>query len=93
MIGQNLSPVLTEIENTLLEHETTVYTQPEYTEEGFRAATKIFMSAVMDKMWDLQKKENIDVGASLAMAKKCGNELRNLVKVYTGIDTWELYKK
>lgn len=92
MIGEKLSPVLCEIESALLEYEVNVNRPPQYTDEGFRAAIKIFMSAILDKMWKLQEDENIDIDTRADMAEKLGNELRNMVRIYTNIDTRDLYK-
>ena len=92
MIGQNLSPVLCEIENTLWEFEEQELGNPEFTKDGFRAILKIFMCGIMDKMWEMQSLEEIDMDIRGAMAKKCGEELRKFVKIYTGIDSVELYK-
>jgi len=92
MIGNKLSGVLSEIESTLIEFEANVNRPPEYTNEGFRAAVKIFLSAMLDKMWKLQEDEGIDINTRADMAEKLGNELRNIVRVYTNIDTHNLYK-
>ena len=92
MIGEKLSPVLSEIESTLIEYELNVARPPEYTDKGFRAAIKIFMSAMLDKMWKLQEDENIDINTRTDMAEKLGNDLRNMVRIYTNIDTHSLYK-
>lgn len=92
MIGQQLSPILVEIEDVILEFEVNLGMKPEYSIEAFRAATKIFMSVILDKMWDLQKLENIDIEDRGNMAIKCGEELRLFVKKFTDIDTHELYK-
>lgn len=92
MIGKRLSTILSEIEMAILEFEVNVARPPEYSDEGFRAAVKIFMSAMLDKMWKLQEDENIDINSRTEMANKLGNELRNLVRVYTNIDTHNLYK-
>jgi len=92
MIGEKLSSVLSEIESTLIEFEANVNRPPEYTNEGFRAAVKIFLSAMLDKMWKLQEDEGIDINTRADMAEKLGNELRNIVRVYTNIDTHNLYK-
>ena len=53
MIGEKLSPILEEMEGTLLEFEAEELGQPLYTEGGFRAAVKIFMSVVMDSLWNM----------------------------------------
>lgn len=93
MIGKQLSPILVELEETLWEFEAYKGTKPEFTMDGFRASIKIFMSAVMDKMWELQRNENLSLEDRSAMAEKVGNEVRNLIKVYCDIDTHKLYEK
>ncbi len=92
MIGEKLSSVLSEIESALIEFEANVARPPEYTNEGFRAAVRIFLSAMLDKMWKLQEDEGIDINTRADMAEKLGNELRNIVRIYTNIDTHNLYK-
>jgi len=92
-IGQKLSPVLVEIEDTLWEHDLNVGTPPEYSIIGFRAAMKIFMSVIMDKMWELQANENLTMEDRTKMVEKCGADVRALVKTYTNIDTHDLYQK
>lgn len=90
-IGQRLSPILNEIEETLWDHEVLSDDKPDYTIEGFRSAAKIFMSAMMDKMWELQDTENMTIDQRVLMAEKAGNELRAFIKTYTDIDTVSLY--
>jgi hypothetical protein len=92
MIGEKLSSVLSEIESALIEFEINVARPPQYTNEGFRAAVKIFLSAMLDKMWKLQEDEGIDINTRADMAEKLGTEIRNIVRVYTNIDTHNLYK-
>jgi hypothetical protein len=92
MIGKKISPILSEIESALIEFEINVAKPPEYTDEGFRAAVKIFLSVMLDKMWKLQEDEGIDINTRADMAEKLGNELRNIIRVYTNIDTHSLYK-
>ena len=92
MIGKQLSPILEEIEDTLLEFEVEIGSKPEYTIEGFRAAIKIFMSVILDKMWQLQENDVLSQEDREIMATKCGEELRKFIKIYTGIDTFDLYK-
>lgn len=91
-IGEKLSPVLSEIEDTLWEYEAYNGSKPGYTIKGFRAAVKIFMSVLADKIWELQSDENIEMEDRLKIAQKCGEDVRKLVKVYTDIDTHKLYK-
>ena len=92
MIGKKLSPILIEIEETILEFEANNGSKSEYTEEGFRAALKIFMSVLMDKIWELQENENIDIQDRLNMVLKAGKDIRKLIKTYTNIDTFDLLK-
>jgi hypothetical protein len=93
MIGKEISPILEEIENTLWEFEAVYPTiRTEYSKEGFRASIKIFMSAMVDKMWELQVDESIDFEDRIKMAVKLGEDIRKMVKTYTDIDTHDLYK-
>lgn len=92
MIGRKLSPILEGIEATLWEFEIERGLLPEFTESGFRSATKIFMTILMEKMWELQCLEHIAMPERAAMAQKAGEDLRKLVKTYTNIDTFDFYK-
>lgn len=92
MIGQEISPILKEIEDTLWFYEATCGEKPCYTDEGFRGACKIFISAVMDRMWELQEKESLDMEIREEMASRCGKEIKKLIQVYTDIDTYKMYK-
>ena len=91
--GEELSPILSEIESAIWEYEYYDGSKPNYTEEGFRAAAKIFMSVLMDKMYELQESETIPLSDKMNMAHKAGEDQRKLVKTYTNLDTHELYKK
>lgn len=93
MIGKNISPILVEIETALWEFDIQNGFKTEYTEDGFRAAIKIFMSVIMDKMWELQETESIDMKDRENMACKAGEDLRSLIKTYTGVDCHDLYNK
>lgn len=91
-IGNKLSPILCEIEDTIWEFEANRGIKPEYTIEGFRAGIKIFMSVLMDKIWELQSDEKIEFKDRVKMVEKCGQDVRNLIKTYTNIDSHSLYK-
>lgn len=91
MIGKRLSPILEEIEMVLLEHEVNISTPPKFTKEGFRAAIKIFLSAMLDSIWNLQESEELSIDDRLKMAESFGNKIRELVKTYANIDTRQLY--
>lgn len=92
MIGKDISSILVKIEILLWSHEIYEKKRPDYSIEGFRAATKIFMSVILDKMWELQEKENMSIENRKKMAEKAGNDLKNLIKVYTDIDTFKFYE-
>jgi len=92
MIGTKISPILNEIEDTLWEFEAYSGNKTEYTIEGFRSGCKIFMSVLMDKMWELQEKENIPMEERENMVHRAGSEMREIIKKYTDIDTHDLYK-
>ncbi len=91
MIGTKISPILEEIEDTLLEFEANVGMKPNFTDDGFRAGIKIFSSVLMDKIWELQEDENISIEDRIKMVQKVGEDIRKLVKTYTDIDTHKLY--
>lgn len=92
MIGKQISPILSEIEGALWDFEMHGGSKPEYDKDGFRAAMKIFMSVIMDKMWELQENESLSIEDRCNMANKVGEDIRKLVKTYTDIDTHDLYK-
>lgn len=93
MIGEKFSPVLEEIESCLWDFEARYSDRPYFTNEGFRAAIKIFMCAIMDKMYELQEGEAMSLEDKCNMAKKCGEDLKQFVKIYTNINSHDLYKK
>jgi hypothetical protein len=88
-LGKKLSPILSEIEDTLLEN---YEAKPGFDDEGFRASVYIFQSALLDKMWELQEKENLSIEIRGEMAVTCGEAIRSLIKTFTDIDTHNLYK-
>ncbi|MDA3781160.1 MAG: hypothetical protein PF487_13185 [Bacteroidales bacterium] len=90
-IGKKLSPVLDEIEQSLWEYEVEFGNKPDYTLNGFRAGIKIFMSVMMDKVWELQQNEKITMDDRIKMVEQLGKDVRKLIKIYTDIDTHELY--
>jgi len=93
MIGQRISPILKEIEDTLWEFEINAPNMtPNYSDDGFKASIKIFMSTMLDKMWVMQEDENIEMEDREKMALKLGGDIKRLVKTYADIDTHELYK-
>jgi len=92
MIGKKIQPILKEIEDTLWEFEAHSGEKPNFPEESLASATKIFMSVMMDKLYELNIKEEMDLETSSAMAEKCGEDIRKIIKVYTGKDSHDFYK-
>lgn len=90
--GKLISPSLIQIETMIWENDYMQIGKPNYPDEAFRASIKIFMSVLMDKMWELQCNENLSLEDKSNMAQKAGEDLRRLVKIYTDIDTHNLYK-
>ena len=91
MIGKYITPILIEIENTIFSSESDIQAKPNYGHDGFRAAVKIFMSVMLDKMYELQNDENLSFEDRSNMATNLGYDLRKLIKTYTDIDTHTLY--
>ena len=90
-VGKSISQILAEIEDVLWEFQAHGGLKPEFTEEGFKGAVKIFIDVMMDKMWELQEGEGISQEDRVKMGEKLGVDIRNLIKNYTDIDTHELY--
>lgn len=92
-MGMPYKDVLMELELGLVEHAVRVEEdgfQPyRYDTETFRACAQIFMSALMWKLWEAACEKTLAETESLA--EKCGNELRDLIMKFTGIDTHKLY--
>ena len=87
-LGEKLTPILEEIESTLFEYEGD---KPDFGPTAMRAAAFIFASVMLDKMWELMEKEEIEDRDTMGF--KMVEDLRKLVKTYTGIDSKELYKE
>ncbi len=92
-VGQKLSPILVEIEDALWDVEADNPDQPqEFPVTGVRAAIKIFMAVINDKMWSNPKFKLKPMAERMKMAEKAGKECRAFVKKYVGIDKHDLYK-
>lgn len=86
---ENHKQQLEEIANDLLNQvaENKDSNKPNYSKRDFMNAVIIFHTALMDKMYDLQNKDNMDMEDRLNMAENCGQTLRKLIHTYTGLDT------
>ena len=60
--------------------------KPNYTNRDFMNALIIFQNALMDKMFDNQNYLDMDLIDREQMAMNCGNELRDFVLKYTGLN-------
>lgn len=84
--GKIMSPILLDVELAIADYTTQVGKKPNYDKHALRSATNIFISTLMDRVWELQEKEEMDLEIRNKMAKKCGEEVKKIVKVYTDID-------
>jgi len=91
-IAIELNDLLENIEMMILNHEIKEGTPPDFTNDGFRAILHIFSSALMDRAWRLQENEKMSFEDRSAMVEAMGNELRQLIKVYTDVDTHNLFE-
>lgn len=61
--------------------------KPNYSNRDFLNTLIIFQTALMDKMYDIQEHDGMGVEERIKMATRCGEDLRKLIHVYTGLDT------
>jgi len=80
-------PILKEIASGLLERSEI---KPNFSNDSLLDATLIFQTVLFDKVHDLQVDENMKLKYGLEMAESLGNELRKIIKIYTGLDTHDL---
>lgn len=64
--------------------------KPNYTNRQFMNAVIIFQTALMDKMYDNQDYDKMDIENRFKMAESCGLDLRKLIHTYTGLDTHKI---
>ena len=60
--------------------------KPNYTNRDFMNALIIFQNALMDKMFDNQNYLDMNYEERAEMAINCGNELRDSILKYTGLN-------
>jgi hypothetical protein len=92
MIGQKLQPILNELEGTIIEFNAFDGSKPNYPPESLRSATMIFMSVLMDKIWEVQEFDKMDFEDREVMAIRAGEDIRKLIHTYTGLDSHDFYK-
>ena len=91
MIGKKLHPILLELEKTIAEFNCTGK-KPEYPKDSIRSASMIFISVLMDKMYDMQESDNMEMKVREEMATKCGEDIRKLIHTYTGLYSHDFFK-
>jgi len=64
--------------------------KPNYSNRDFMNTLLIFQTALMDKMYDNQNFDKMDLENRMKMAVKCGEDLRKLIHTYTGLDTHKI---
>jgi hypothetical protein len=91
MIGKKLTPILIELENTIIEFDFRQQ-KPNYDKEALRAACKIFYHVLLDSMYNMQNRESMSLEDRCNMATAAGNDLHKFINTYTGEDSYEFYK-
>lgn len=61
--------------------------KPNFTNRDFMNTIIIFQTALMDKLFDNQNYDKMDIENRKKMAFSCGNDLRKLIHTYTNLDT------
>ena len=61
--------------------------KPNYSNRDFMNCLIIFQNALMDKMYDNQDYDNMDIENRMKMTLQSGHDLRKLIHTYTGLDT------
>jgi len=64
--------------------------KPNYSNRDFLNTLLIFQNALMDKMYNNQDYDNMDIKNRIEMSESCGLELRKLIHTYTGLDTHKI---
>ena len=64
--------------------------KPNYSNRDFMNAIIIFQTALMDKMHDMQDYDDMSLYDRMQMAEICGQDLRNFILTYTGLDTHKI---
>ena len=64
--------------------------KPNYSKRDFFNTVIIFQTALMDKIYDNQDFDGMEMSDRGKMAESCGKELRKLIHTYTGLDTHKI---
>jgi hypothetical protein len=90
-VGEKISIVAEHLSDMLLQNEiSNEDTPPGFTDEGLSSIIHLFSGALMDRVWALQEREEMDFEDRVAMIESLGEKIREIVKTYADIDTHEL---
>lgn len=93
MLGKKLTPIIEEIEFAIIEFDSELNTKPKWGDTALRSSAKIFISVLMDKMWDMMESENIPQDTRVQMSEQCGKEVRKIIKTFCNVDSFEFYNE
>lgn len=86
-IGQRISPILKEMNDTLWEYEAHhPGVRMGWSDQDLNYATKIFMCVLMDRMFEYNEGD----GERLRLADEAGKTMRSLIRHWTTLDTAKL---
>ena len=88
---EGYTKVLLELESAFWEREAGRENPSGFTQEALRASSKIFMSILMELMWQDQEKRMLSMDERVEQVEKCGKDIRSLIDKYTGIDSTHMY--
>jgi len=64
--------------------------KPNFTNRTFMNCVILFQTALMDKIYDTQEYDNMNLEDRYKMVESCGKELRKLIHTYTNLDTYNV---
>ena len=82
-------PILKEVASGML--ETSEFKQ-NFSNDALTDAMLIFQNVFMDKMYEVQEYDKMELRYRLEMAEAFGKEFRKLIHTFTGLDTFNLIK-
>jgi len=90
MIGKKLSPIILDIEKQIMQAD--IYgVKPNYDKEVLRASGALFIHALLDKMYE-NRRQDLTMDEMIKMSGNAGNEIREIIRKYTGEDSHDYYK-
>lgn len=80
----------TQLEKIASEILNNIEDKPNYSNRDFINSLIIFQSALMDKMYDNQDYDKMNITQRHQMAESCGTQLHKLIHTFTGLDMHQL---